>query len=228
VETGDMFYLTHVKHNAIICEKDLKMQEEWKKINEYDDYMISNNGKVKSLKFENENILKPYNNKGYMYIKISMNGKVKQFKIHRLVAKAFIKNEYSKPDINHLDNNPSNNRVENLEWCTHKENMEYARKQGRTLMTKMHRLGPIKQKIRTKLKYNKLNGMNFGSIKILKYLKQNGSAPRADVLCERCGIKKYNKDIRGELRGTTRMCGSCKNKSKGRFLKFKNKHKDIV
>ena len=192
-------------------------------INGYDDYMISDNGKVKSLKFGEENELKPYNNGGYMYIKLSKNGKVKQFKIHRLVAEAFIPNIENKPHINHIDFNPSNNNYSNLEWCTHKENMEHSIKAGRISIAKAQKVGPKKQKIRTKLKYKKLEGMVFGNIKILKYREIIRSAPRADVVCLRCGTIKLNKDIRGELRGITKMCGSCKNKSKGRHLKFTNR-----
>ncbi len=62
---------------------------------------------------------------------LSKDHKRYQLSLHRVVAEAFIPNPHNKPDINHIDNNPLNNCVENLEWCTHSENMLHAQKQGR-------------------------------------------------------------------------------------------------
>jgi len=55
----------------------------------------------------------------------------KKFYAHRIVAIAFIPNPKNKPEINHIDSNPENNHVSNLEWCTHKENIMHAKKYGK-------------------------------------------------------------------------------------------------
>lgn len=67
----------------------------------------------------------------YGYATLSKNHVVTKYGVHRLVALAFIPNTGNKPCINHIDNNPENNEVTNLEWCTQVENMQHAQKQGR-------------------------------------------------------------------------------------------------
>lgn len=62
----------------------------------------------------------------YRAIAIMLNGKQKHLYVHRLVAEAFIPNELNKPQVNHIDGNPANNNVENLEWVTAKENIQHA------------------------------------------------------------------------------------------------------
>ena len=101
--------------------------EIFKDINKFENkYQISNTGKVRNKK--TGLYLKPkYNKKGYQYINLSIN-KYKSVKwyIHRLVGFHFIPNPENKPQINHKDGNPSNNNVENLEWCTNEENQRHA------------------------------------------------------------------------------------------------------
>ena len=106
------------------------MKEEWRDIRGYEGrYLISSFGRVKSLNYHRENkekILKLSVDKhNYLHIMLCKNGRKKRFQIHRLVAEAFIPNPNNYPIINHKDENPSNNCVTNLEWCTHKYNINY-------------------------------------------------------------------------------------------------------
>ena len=100
--------------------------EIWKKVLNYDDYEASNFGNVRSLKKRKPKILKPsISSSGYLQVILCRNGKTKNYFIHRLVAEAFIKKTNNYNEINHLDENKKNNKVENLEWCNRKENMNY-------------------------------------------------------------------------------------------------------
>ena len=99
------------------------MEEVWKDIDGYEGlYQVSNLGNVKSLRYmgrnEKRNLTPKCNNAGRLWVELRGNGKPKQFLIHRLVASAFIQNPYNYPQINHIDENPKNNVVGNLEWCT--------------------------------------------------------------------------------------------------------------
>jgi hypothetical protein len=115
------------------------MGEIWKHIAGYEGrYSVSNLGRVKSLKVWTGNkylrkyddcdlILKPCDGRnGYYYV--SLCGKKRT--IHRLVAEMFIPNPESKRQVNHIDGNKKNNRADNLEWCTNRENALHARKNG--------------------------------------------------------------------------------------------------
>lgn len=76
-------------------------------------------------------ILKQYSNgDDYVYVAFHTNGKTVHLRVHRIVATCFIPNPHGYPEINHLDNNPKNNSVSNLEWCTHEMNIAYKEKYG--------------------------------------------------------------------------------------------------
>ncbi|MBE6156961.1 MAG: hypothetical protein E7161_04395 [Firmicutes bacterium] len=117
------------------------MREEiWKDIKNYEGfYQISNYGRVKSVErirkgktnqiyLQKERILKQHLNKktGYYQVYLTKNSVPKLFLCHRLVAKAFIKNSNNKVFVNHIDGNKKNNIADNLEWCTHSENIQHA------------------------------------------------------------------------------------------------------
>lgn len=107
--------------------------EIWKPLVGYEtEYLISSYGRLKSIKHGKSIILKPHINtrNGYVYYLVSKNGKSKNSRAHRLVALTFIPTNDTKLQVNHKDGNKTNNRVDNLEWCTQSENMIHAYKMG--------------------------------------------------------------------------------------------------
>lgn len=62
---------------------------------------------------------------GYLKIRIQHDNKISRYLAHRVVATAFIKNPQNKPHVNHIDGDKTNNRIDNLEWCTDKENRHH-------------------------------------------------------------------------------------------------------
>lgn len=114
------------------------MKEIWKDIEGYEGlYQVSNLGRVKSLDrlvktninnveerlFRGKELSYDIGKNGYVYVCLFLNGKGKRKSIHRIVAEAFIPNPDNKPQVNHINTIRADNRVENLEWCTHTENM---------------------------------------------------------------------------------------------------------
>lgn len=112
--------------------------EIWKDITNFEGlYQASSIGNIRSLPkkhnlkngynyMQKEKILKPYKNKnGYLQITLNKNGKKLKKQIHWLVATTFIDNPNNYKETNHKDENPLNNEVSNLEWCTHKYNCNY-------------------------------------------------------------------------------------------------------
>lgn len=107
------------------------MEEIWKPIG-YDGYEVSNLGRVKSYKYDkiNGKIMKPYKDtKGYLQIDLQLDGRKRENRVHlavhRLVAMAFIPNSDNLPQVNHKDEDKTNNCVDNLEWCTNDYNAHY-------------------------------------------------------------------------------------------------------
>lgn len=76
-------------------------------------------------------ILKPAkDNKGYLKVGLLINGKLKTYRVHRLIAETFIPNPLNKPQVNHKNGIKTDNMVENLEWCTNRENQLHAIQKG--------------------------------------------------------------------------------------------------
>lgn len=107
------------------------MKEIWKPIKGYEGlYEVSNFGRIRRYLQLNTN------NKGYKHITLIKDNKKTDVSIHRLVAEAFLPNPDNLPCVNHKDENPSNNFVNNLEYCTYKYNSNYGTAQQR----KSHKL----------------------------------------------------------------------------------------
>lgn len=114
------------------------MNEEWRNIEGYEGlYQVSNFGRVKSLNYNNTNqekILSQFGNgKGYLFVNLYKERKMKNCYVHRLVAQAFLDNTNNYPMINHKDENKENNCVDNLEWCTQQYNVNYGTAQARRI-----------------------------------------------------------------------------------------------
>lgn len=121
------------------------MKEVWR---QYKDtiYEVSNLGRVRSKKIEIEvnpinksdyittrggNMRKPYDKEnGYKAVMLKIGDSKRSYLIHRLVAECFLPNPNNYRCVNHKDGNKTNNTVNNLEWCTHTENMIHAYKNG--------------------------------------------------------------------------------------------------
>ena len=109
------------------------MKEIWKDVKGYEGlYKISNRGNVYSVKrARNLKLLNSHH--GYKRIRLYIGSKSwKTYAVHRLVAEAFIPNPYNLPEVNHKDENHSNNASSNLEWCTRMYNVNYGERTEKT------------------------------------------------------------------------------------------------
>lgn len=110
---------------------DHYMDEEWKPIRGFDDYMISNKARVWSIKSQKFIKVKPMDNHGHLGVCLTQNGERYYRYIHRLVAEAFIPNPNSYPVVRHMNDNPSFNEDTDLKWGTQKDNIHDAIINGR-------------------------------------------------------------------------------------------------
>lgn len=102
------------------------MTEQWKDVSEAPRYRISNLGRIYS-KITNDYKKPVKDKKGYMRVQVYVDGKPLTKKLHRLVAQHFIDNPRNLPQVNHINCDKTDNRVDNLEWCTNEQNMAHAK-----------------------------------------------------------------------------------------------------
>lgn len=157
-----------------------------KRIEGFEDYAVTTSGDIISYK-KGRIVMKQWvDSKGrYMQIALCNNGVIKKFLVHRLVGKAFIPNPNDFPEIDHKDNNPQNNNVENLRWCTRKFN---ARRSFETM-------SPVRNFRTCKLYYyNKLVG-NFKSVtEASKFASKEFGASKTGL--QKYGVSKNCKLIK--------------------------------
>lgn len=172
-------------------------KEIWKDIQNYEGlYQVSNLGRVKSLprpnKRKNEIIMTPHlQNTGYYYITLHKPKKEKKVTIHRLVAKAFISNPKNKPYVNHKNGIKTDNRIENLEWVTNKENIEHAIKKGLIPKDKF-----------LKMKIQPLSSKKIGMYdKQMNFIRDFRDSMEAERFLKSIGIKAHSSNIRAVCTG---------------------------
>lgn len=131
--------------NLYIAEPERIPHEEWKDIKDHEDFQISNmgrirrksfydlyevDGKLRSRKFDSTVLTPSSDADGYLEIGVSEHGDPYYFRIHRLVAQAFIPNLENLPEVNHKDGNKQNNCVKNLEWVSTADNIRHSIETG--------------------------------------------------------------------------------------------------
>lgn len=164
------------------------MKEIWKPVKNYEGfYEVSNFGKVRSLDRvfpTKKGVVKCTKGKvmnltlkdnGYKTVMLSVGGESKRFHVHRLVSEAFIYNSSRKPIVNHKNGIKADNNVKNLEWVTHRENVEHALKNNLTPVGMQCKYSKLTdEKILAIKRLYRLNP-NFSKIKIAKKLKISDS-----------------------------------------------------
>ena len=198
------------------------MQEIYKEIPGFEGYYeVSNLGNVKSLgKGNKSKLLAQENSKSklatYKRVKLHKDGEVTRSLVHRLVALTFIENPDNKPQVNHIDNDTTNNNVDNLEWCTGSENMKHSHDQGRQEAVKIAaaegRAKAAKKKAHAK--YSPLLNQNLNG-RILRSFYVGGSRKqeyKGDFECAQCGHKfvaSLDATLRNQDREKPLFCRSC-------------------
>ena len=177
------------------------MNEEWRPVLGYEGlYEVSNTGQVRSLdKYDSMNrflrgrILRLFTDGlGYLRAQLYSNSKRKSFLVHRLVAQAFIPNPDNLPQVNHRDENPSNDNVDNLEWCDGKYNVNYGTRIDRIRDIRLKNgtyTGLSKEEYRKKRYQEKKDKINE---RRREYYREN-----REKICER--QKEYNHKNREKI-----------------------------
>ena len=195
--------------------------EKWKQIKGYEGlYEVSIYGNVKSFHKNTEGkimCLSTQKNSHTNYkalILVDKDGNKKSVRVHRLVAEAFIPNHKNKRFVNHIDNNGENNKVENLEWCTQSENIQYSQNQNRS--EQIHKANKI-QSEKAKKNRESMIGKKYGKWLVLKALPKDYTTKTiAKMMCRcECGTEK-EVDMISLKNGRSTQCKSCASKESQR------------
>ena len=165
---------------------------EFKTIRGFENYLIGDNGEVYNKK--HQRLKRPTSNhsgKGYLYVDLYHKGERQRCYIHRLVAEHFIDNPQKKTCVNHIDGNPKNNKKNNLEWCTHSENVEHAAKSLKNMVAYSHY---------NERKKNPIQGVFLGTLKKTKVFESIRQAERETGICS-SNIVANLKGRQGETKG---------------------------
>ncbi|MCL2215777.1 MAG: NUMOD4 domain-containing protein [Defluviitaleaceae bacterium] len=176
--------------------------EVWREIPGYENYAVSNLGRIKNIKpylskpGAKNRLLKPQEDKdGYFRVELCAKSKKKKYKVHRLVALAFLENPKSLPQINHKDECKQNNNVDNLEWCTEQYNKTYKNLHYRT--AKKRDYTKVIPKVIAKTK-KRVNMFSMDGIFIRTYESQHEAGRQMGI---------SNKSINSCCRGKARAAG---------------------
>lgn len=149
--------------------------EVWKFIEDHPNYMVSSKGRL--INITRGRIIKGnYHRDGYLRYCLSTKGKPKTWFAHQLVARAFLDRVSGKYEVNHKDEDKLNNCVDNLEWCTRKENMNHSRDANAKHYTVVHPDGAIEEVFNLS-RFCEMHGLNVANLhKVLsgKYKQHKG------------------------------------------------------
>lgn len=184
---------SHLPLNAGACF--LVMEEEiWRVIEEsLGKYEVSNYGRVRNS--SSKNILKETNTRNYRYVSMWFGNNRVRKSVHILVAKAFVDNPYCLPQVNHKDENPANNRSDNLEWCSASYNACYGSRNKKMLRTRKQRHTQTREK--PVLQISPLGKHIAEYVSILEASRQTGIDYSNISKC--CRDSCYNKSAGGYI-----------------------------
>lgn len=140
------------------------MKRIWKPVKNYEDfYEISSDGVVRRK--DTGHILKPrISHKGYLQVWLCKDAKIMGKLVHRIVAEAFIENKNKEPQVNHINGIKTDNRIENLEWCTCSENIIHSYENGMQKKNKKVRCVETNECFLSQARAAKAYGINVNEI----------------------------------------------------------------